>query len=131
MLTNYNPHITRHDEECLFYALDTNKDGLIDVNELGNNLYPHYRPDDGSDDAVIWNSISNRNSIPVEDFARKMADLLHLPPYEIHKIMSEINIEGTPHISYWQYLRSRDFQGGQKFANAVHNSGVLFSRCTN
>jgi Ca2+-binding EF-hand superfamily protein len=114
--------------EELFNLLDTNHDGLIDVNELGKAMEPfylgnhHYRVN-----KKIWSVLSEANWIPEEVLVKKLAEAGSIEEGVAEKCVKDVNFEGNPNVTFWQFLRAIEKKdGAQNIKELVNNSGLLF-----
>jgi hypothetical protein len=45
--------------------------------------------------------------------------------------LRDINLENNPNVTFWQYLRSRNTEGGRNFNLLIQNSGLLYDMAPN
>lgn len=76
-LQGYSHGFVASQEEELFRSLDSNGNGLLNVNEIGNGLSPFYPNSDtmGSREGKYWSAISKTNWIPRNVMESQMGEL--------------------------------------------------------
>lgn len=110
----------------LFALLDLNHDGFLDVNEVGDSLevfiknaadYLNYRE--------VWSILSLSNWIPIETLIEQIHKITGQRRDTISMWIDDINLENTPNITIWQFLRSLEYPGGKRVVDALVSSGLL------
>jgi len=90
----------------MYNLLDSNHDGNIDVNELSNGMIVFHPPMTYKQDADFWAKISKVNWIPQQRCVDNLKKL-GLDEREIQRNLAGINLEGTPNLTFSQFLRAK------------------------
>lgn len=110
----------------LFSILDLNHDGFLDVNEIGDCLekFVNKKPD-YLKNKEIWNILSLSPWIPFSVLTRQINKISGVPEQMISSLLQDINIEKTPNVTFWQFLRSSNYPGGEKIIEILGESGLI------
>lgn len=112
--------------EELFGLLDQQHDGKIDINELGKGLGVFYKTGRKYREFLsIWKVVSLSKWIPAEVMVVKLYEATGCNIKVAEDCVNSINLEDTPNVTFWQFLRSVRLKGCQKFINLVLYSGLV------
>ena len=110
----------------MFQILDSQHDGKIDISELGKKLGVFYKTGKKYREFwSIWSVVSLSKWIPVEVMVVKLHEATGCPIKVAEDCVDSINLEETPNVTFWQFLRSVKLQGCQKFINLILYSGLV------